>query len=43
MLADQVAWIADRSHERRITEANGRDSVATAEQADRLAHLAPGH
>ena len=38
MLADQMAWIANRSHERRITEANGRDSVAMAEQADRLAH-----
>ena len=31
MLADQKAWIADRSHERRVTEANGRDSVAMAE------------
>jgi predicted dehydrogenase len=38
MLADQMAWIADRSHQRRITEANGRDSVAVAEQATRLAH-----
>ena len=28
MLADQMAWIADRSHQRRITEPNGRDSVA---------------
>jgi predicted dehydrogenase len=43
MLADQKAWIVDRSHERRVTEANGRDSVAMAEAADRLAHLAPGH
>jgi predicted dehydrogenase len=38
MLADQMAWIADRSHVRRITEANGRDSVAMAERADELAH-----
>jgi predicted dehydrogenase len=37
MLADQKAWIADRGHERRITEANGRDSVALAEAATRLA------
>jgi predicted dehydrogenase len=42
MLADQKAWIEDRAHERRITEANGRDSVAMAEAADRLAHQAPG-
>jgi predicted dehydrogenase len=37
MLADQLAWIADRSHERTITEANGRDSLAIACQADQLA------
>ncbi|HMP06634.1 MAG TPA: Gfo/Idh/MocA family oxidoreductase, partial [Lacipirellulaceae bacterium] len=37
MLVDQLRWIADHSHVRRITEANGRDSVAMAEQADRLA------
>ena len=37
MLADQKAWIADRSHQRRITEANGRDSVAQAEAATQLA------
>ncbi len=37
MLADQKAWIADRTHERRITEANGRDSVAMAERATQLA------
>jgi predicted dehydrogenase len=41
MMADQAAWIADRSHQRVITEANGRDSVATAEAADRLAHASP--
>ena len=37
MMADQVAWIHDRSHRRRITEQNGRDSVAMACDADRLA------
>ena len=42
MLADQMAWIADRGHQRRITEANGRDSVAVAEAADRLAHARRG-
>jgi predicted dehydrogenase len=38
MLSDQLAWIRDRSHRRRITEANGRDSLAVAIAADRLAH-----
>jgi hypothetical protein len=37
ILADQVAWIRDRGHERRITEQNGRDSLALACEADRLA------
>lgn len=37
MMADQAAWIRDRSHQRRITEQNGRDSVAMACAADRLA------
>ncbi len=35
---DQVAWIHDRSHERVITGRNGRDSLALALEADRLAH-----
>jgi predicted dehydrogenase len=35
---DQVAWIRDRSHVRRITEENGRASLAMAVEADRLAH-----
>jgi predicted dehydrogenase len=39
MMEDQAAWIRDRSHQRRITEENGRDSVALGEEADRLAHL----
>jgi hypothetical protein len=30
MLADQLSWIRDRSHPRRITEQNGRDSLAMA-------------
>ena len=37
MLADQLAWIRDHSHPRRITENNGRDSLAVACEADRLA------
>jgi len=36
-LADQLAWIFDRSHARRITEENGRQSLCTAEEATRLA------
>ncbi len=38
LMADQVAWIRDRSHRRVVTEANGRDSLATACEADALAH-----
>jgi predicted dehydrogenase len=38
VMADQIAWLRDRRHQRRLTEQNGRDSVALAEQADRLAH-----
>jgi predicted dehydrogenase len=37
MMEDQAAWIRDRSHPRKITEANGRDSLAVAIAADRLA------
>jgi predicted dehydrogenase len=37
MFADQRAWIRDRGHQRKITEQNGRDSVAMARAADRLA------
>ena len=37
MLADQVAWIRDRNHARRLTERNGRDSLAMAIAADQLA------
>jgi predicted dehydrogenase len=38
LLADQLAWIANRRHVRRITEQNGRDALAMAAEADRLAH-----
>ncbi len=38
MMEDQVAWIRDRRHRRVVTEANGRDSLATACEADALAH-----
>ena len=38
VMADQLAWIRDHSHIRRITEQNGRDSVAMASVADQLAH-----
>ena len=37
IMADQLAWIRDHSHTRKITEANGRDSLAVACAADRLA------
>jgi hypothetical protein len=40
MMEDQVAWIRDRSHVRKVTEANGRDSLALACEADALAHRA---
>lgn len=34
---DQLVWLNDRSHARKITEQNGRDSLALAEAASRLA------
>jgi predicted dehydrogenase len=40
MLADQIAWIGDHSHQRRMTEENGRDALRLACAADRIAHLA---
>ena len=33
MLADQIAWIENHAHQRRITEQNGRDSLAMAVEA----------
>lgn len=38
IMEDQVAWIRDRDHQRVVTEANGRDSLAIACEADSLAH-----
>lgn len=38
LLADQLAWIEDRRHMRRVTEQNGRDALAVAVAADTLAH-----
>jgi predicted dehydrogenase len=38
-IADQVSWIHDRSHVRKTTEQNGRDSVEMACAAERLAHV----
>ena len=37
LLADQLAWVRDHSHQRIITEKNGRDSLAVACAADQLA------
>jgi predicted dehydrogenase len=43
MMADQAAWIRDRTHRRKVNEQNGRDSVAMACAADDLARSAIGH
>ena len=40
LFADQIAWIADRSHQRLITEENGRNSLAMACVATQLAEPA---
>ena len=37
LAADQIAWINDRTHQRRITEENGRESLALAVRATDLA------
>jgi hypothetical protein len=37
MMADQLAWILDRRYVRKVTEQNGRDALALACAADRLA------
>ncbi len=37
LLDDQIAYIRDRAHPRRITETNGRDSLALAQEAVTLA------
>jgi len=33
---DHIAWIHDRTHERTITEYNGRDALALAVEATRI-------
>jgi hypothetical protein len=38
LFADQLAWIEDRRHSRRVTEQNGRDALAVAVAADLAAH-----
>ena len=42
MMEDQAAWIRDRDHRRVVTEANGRDSLAMACDADAMAHRPGG-
>jgi predicted dehydrogenase len=37
LFADQLAWLRDRTHVRKVTERNGRDSLAMAEAATHLA------
>lgn len=37
LLADQIAFLRDRSHPRRVAESNGRDALALAEAAVKLA------
>jgi hypothetical protein len=37
LFEDQLAWLRDRTHVRKITERNGRDSLAMAEAAGILA------
>jgi len=38
LLTDQLAWIKNRSHVRRLTDQDGRNALAMAVQADQLAH-----
>jgi predicted dehydrogenase len=40
MMQDQVNWIRDRRYQRVVTEVNGRDSLATACEADAMARRA---
>lgn len=37
LLRDQIKWIYDRNHQRKLTHENGRNSVAVALEATRLA------
>ncbi len=41
LLADQIAYIRNSAHARRVTETNGRDSLALAEAAAKLAARSP--
>ncbi len=38
MMRDQVAWIRESDHQRKVTQHNGRASLVMAIEADRLAH-----
>jgi predicted dehydrogenase len=38
LLTDQLAWLLDHGHVRRVSDQNGRDSLAVAVEADLLAH-----
>ena len=38
LMADQLAWIRDNSHARKTSDRNGRESVAIACEATRMAH-----
>jgi predicted dehydrogenase len=40
LLTDQLTWVGDRTHVRRLTERDGREAVAMAVAADDLAHRA---
>jgi len=40
MMRDQVRWIFDATHRRKLTEENGRESLAMAVEATRLADAA---
>jgi predicted dehydrogenase len=39
LFTDQLAWLRDPAHVRKITERNGRDSLAMAEKATHLAEV----
>jgi len=39
MMTDQIQWLKDRKHQRRITEQNALNSVIMAEEANESAVL----
>lgn len=41
LIEDQIAWINNKNHQRKITEINGKNSLSMAIEADRLAHRNP--